>query len=238
MSTTRTGLSWAAVAATTPVFAGAAALAGRISPGGSSPHRIARAWARLLTAVAGVRLTVEGPVPGADAGAMVLMSNHVSSLDIPVLLAALDPATRPGFLAKSSLFRVPFLGGAMAVMGCIPVDRENRRTAGGMLVAALAVLRSGGSLVAFPEGTWGQGDALLPFHRGAFLLAARGRAPIVPIGLDGPQRVLPASARRLHPGPVTIRFGAPIATARRGTSSLPDLVAGVRAEIERLRRAP
>ena len=126
----------------------------------------------------------------------------------------------------------------MRALGCIPVHRENLRAAGGMLAAAVDALRSGRSIVAFPEGTWSLGEELLSFHRGAFLLAVRARVPIVPVGLEGVQRLLPASGRRLRPGAVAVRFGRAIPSDRCSVSGLPGVIAEVRTAIERLRRPP
>ncbi len=237
MSVVRTALAWTAAAAATPVFAGAVVLARRGSPSAVGPHRIARGWASLLLRSAGVSVTVSGAPPDAALGPVVLMSNHVSSLDIPVLLSVLDPATRTGFLAKRSLFRLPFLGGAMDALGCISVDREELGSAPGMLAEALAALRSGRSLLVFPEGTWSDGAALLPLRRGGFLLALRARVAIAPLAVEGPQRVLPGGGRLLRPGPVVVRWGHPVPTRGLGVSQLPGLVDEVRTAIESLRRA-
>jgi 1-acyl-sn-glycerol-3-phosphate acyltransferase len=102
-------------------------IVGFIPPRGDWTLRGARVWARLVLAGAFVRLRVQGVERVPRDRPVVFMSNHESWLDIPALLATIPVQVR--FLAKKSLFSWPVFGWAIASMGFIPVDRENRRTA-------------------------------------------------------------------------------------------------------------
>jgi 1-acyl-sn-glycerol-3-phosphate acyltransferase len=161
------------------------------------------------------------------------MSNHESWLDIPALLAAIPTQVR--FLAKKSLFSIPFFGWAIASMGFIPVDRKNRREAIKSFEQAADRIRHGRPVLVFPEETRTMSEALLPFQRGGFLIALKAGLPIVPVGLDGPRRLLPKKSYLLRPGTITVRFGTPIPTAGLGVTAKGDLMERVRGQMEKLR---
>ena len=201
---------------------------------GKIVHAIASFWAKIHLWVCGIGVKVEGE-ENIKSPPYVIMCNHESPLDVPVLLSALPASAEIRFLAKRSLVGVPFLGWSMRVMGFIPVDRERRETAPAMLAQTLAAVREGGSPLVFPEQTWTLDGRLLPFQRGGFLVALKSKLPILPVGLEGPRVLLPPEGSRLRPGRVTVRIGEPIATSGRRISSRAELTAEVRAEIDRLR---
>jgi len=165
---------------------------------------------------------------------VVFMANHESWLDIPALLVAIPGQVR--FLAKKSLFAVPFLGWAMRAMGFIPVDRENRREAIRSFEEAAQRIRAGRSVLVFPEETRTPTGELLPFQRGGFLIALKAQLPIVPVGLQGPRKILPKKHYLLRPGTIVVRFGEPVLTAGLGVTAKGTLMEEVRAAVDALRR--
>ncbi len=192
-------------------------------------------WGRLCLWIVGVRVVVEG-LDHIEAGdRYVIMANHESSLDIVVLLTALPVSVELRFLAKKSLFAIPFLGWAMKSAGFIPVDRENRSTAAATLNQTLEEVARGGSPLVFPEETWTTDGRLLPFARGGFLVSLKSGLPILPVGLEGPRLVLPPNEGVVRPQPVTVRVGEPISTAGLGVSSRRELIERTRREVDRLR---
>ena len=215
------GLAWAVALPATAVLGTAAAVVGG---GGDRALGIARAWARLLLAASGCRLEVRGRDLAASCGVAVVMANHQSALDIPVLLVAMPAELRTAFWAKDSLFRVPFLGRAMRAMGFVPVDRSRRRSAVSVIASSLELVRGGRSVLVFPEETYGPPEELLAFQRGGFVLALKTGLPIVPVGIRGTREALPPDARMVSPARLEVRVGTPIATAGRGTSSRSELV--------------
>jgi 1-acyl-sn-glycerol-3-phosphate acyltransferase len=222
-----------ALAVDTIIIGGYGTLVGWIPPKGDWTRKAARLWGRIICWAALVRLRVEGaervPVPEP----VVFMSNHESWLDIPVLLPTIPGQVR--FLAKKSLFSIPFLGWAMTAMGFIPVDRENRRSAVASFDAAADRIRAGRSVLIFPEETRTGDGTLLPFQRGGFLIAIKAGIPIVPVGLDGPRRCLAKKSYLLRPGTTTVRFGHPIPTEGLGVTAKGTLMEQVRVAIEALR---
>jgi 1-acyl-sn-glycerol-3-phosphate acyltransferase len=221
------------IAAVTVVLGSAAVVVGWFSP--RRAVLVTHVWGRTCLVLAGVRVDVEGLEHISEDERYVIMANHESGLDIPVLLTALPTSLELRFLAKKSLFTVPFLGWAMRSAGFIPVDREDRRTAVAMLAQTLEEVRGGASPLVFPEETWTLDGRLLPFRRGGFLVALKSGLPILPVGLEGTRLALPPDEGLIRPQPVTVRIGRPIPTAEVGVSQRGVLTADVRLEIDRLR---
>ncbi len=141
-------------------------------------------WAKYVLAVFQVDLQVEGRahIPKGRERKLVIMSNHQSQLDIPALESALE--FRLGFVAKKELSRVPLLNYWMRQIGCVFIDRSNRRDAHRILEKAAAEMGST-PLVVFPEGTRSKTGELLPIKLGGCRLAILAEALILPILISG-----------------------------------------------------
>jgi 1-acyl-sn-glycerol-3-phosphate acyltransferase len=151
-------------------------------------------------------------------GPVLLVANHVSFLDPPLVGGA---APRPlTFLAKAELFRVPLFGGLIRRLNAQPLRREGGDAAA--LRAALRVLKRGGALLVFPEGTRGEGDILGPAKPGAGMLAVLGGAPVVPVYISGSGRAWPRGRRFPRPANVTVTFGSPLPVTVGGHASRKD----------------
>jgi 1-acyl-sn-glycerol-3-phosphate acyltransferase len=94
--------------------------------------------------------------------------------------------------------------------GYIPLDRSDGRKALKSMEEAARTIRSGKSVVMFPEGTRSEDFKLLPFKRGGFMLAARAGVPVVPVTINGSGRVNPANRTRIHPGRIAITLHPPL----------------------------
>ena len=220
----------------TGVFASAAVVTGTIAPSSTLVLALSRLWARVVLLLLALPLHVEGAENIDTDHRYVFMANHESTIDIPALLAALPPRLGTRFLAKKSLFTVPFLGWAMRAMGFVPVDRANRSTAVGMFRQAVGKAEHGQSLLLFPEETRTRDGGLLPFQRGGFLLALRSRLPIVPVGIEGARLAMAAKSWVIRPGtPVTVRFGEPVVTKEWPATGRRELTAVVRRAVDELR---
>jgi 1-acyl-sn-glycerol-3-phosphate acyltransferase len=137
-------------------------------------------------------------------------------------------------MAKRSLFRIPLFGWSLAAGGFIPIDRGDRSTARQSFASALARLKGGTSILFFPEGTRSATDTLLPFQRGGFLLAMKTGLPIVPVGIRGSRAVQRKGSFAIRPGPIEVRYGAPISAADYGIRRKGELVGEVRRRISAL----
>ncbi len=231
--TTRIFVVKIAVGLATAVLGSAAVVVGLVSQRAAA--RVTHLWGRVCLWIAGVPVVVEGLHHLDDGQRYVIMANHESSLDIVVLLTALPASMELRFLAKKSLFAIPFLGWAMKSAGFIAVDREDRSTAAATLNRTLIEVERGGSPLVFPEETWTTDGTLLPFARGGFLVALKSDLPILPVGLEGPRLVLPPGEGTVRPQLVIVRIGEPIPTADLGVSSRRQLTERTRREIDRLR---
>lgn len=128
-------------------------------------------------------------------GPLIVACNHRSYLDPPILGTY---CPRPlAYMAKAELFRIPVLGPAIAAVGAYPVDRDGSSTAA--IKRSLEVLRAGGSIGIFPEGTRNL-DGTVQAHQGVALLASLSKAPVVPAALVGT-----ADAKKFHQ--IKIAFG-------------------------------
>ena len=174
--------------------------------------RVARAWARTLLAVSGVKVRVEGLDRIDPLGSYVFIANHASYMDTPVALAHIPVQFR--FLAKRGLFKIPFLGTHLSRAGHIPVPREDPRAAvKSMQMAAEAVQQKKISLLIFPEGGRTHDGNLRSFKEGGAYIAIRAGVPVVPLILFGTRKVLPFGSGIVSPGEVTLRVLSPISTA-------------------------
>ena len=137
-------------------------------------------------------------------GPLLLVSNHQSHLD-PVLIAIACPR-QVGALARASLFVGPF-GWLIRSFGAVPVERGS---ATGGIRAILGMLRAGGGVIVFPEGTRTQDGKLQPFQSGFAAIARRGGATIVPTTIEGAYTALPRGAVFPRMRPVLLTFNEPI----------------------------
>jgi 1-acyl-sn-glycerol-3-phosphate acyltransferase len=165
-------------------------------------------------------------------GVYVFTSNHLSTYDILAVLR-LQPARRVRFIAKKSLFYIPFFGWAIALAGYIAIDRGNRKRAMDSMQVALRRIQRGTSVVVYPEGTRSPDGSLLPFKTGSFLMAIRARVPVVPVTMVGTHRLQPKGRFLAVPGTFRIIFDAPIPTASLQERDRATLAAQVREIIAR-----
>jgi 1-acyl-sn-glycerol-3-phosphate acyltransferase len=190
-------------------------------------------WARWIIQLglkaAGVRVRVVGAEHLAPGQSCILLSNHVSNLDPPVLFAVV-----PGmmsFLLKRELMSIPLLGKAMTMGRFVPVARSHsREDARKSTEAAAEALRAGFSIMIFPEGTRSSDGRLLPFKKGAFFLAMETGAPLVPVIVHGTRAMMPKGTNALRKGEATVEFLAPIDAQLYTTRD--ELMSAVRASME------
>lgn len=174
----------------------------------------ARFWARISLFLAGARVTLSG-AEHLPPGPVIFMSNHQSNFDILSLFAGMPRQIY--WIAKKELFDIPVFGASMKRGGYIPLDRSDGRKALKSMDAAAAIIRSGKSVVMFPEGTRSTNLRLLPFKRGGFMLALRAGVPVVPVTINGSGRVNPAGRTFIRPGSITITLHPPVMPSAAGS---------------------
>lgn len=168
-------------------------------------------WAGRLLKMAGVTCRVEGLENIPKDRAVLFTSNHQGNFDIPLMLTQLDK-TNP-LVAKNSLENVPFISTWMKLFDCLFLDRENARQSLRVFGDAEKLINAGRSVIIFPEGTRSRKDEAGEFKEGAFKIATKTGAPIVPVAINGSHRVMEANGMWIHPAEVKITVLPPIETA-------------------------
>lgn len=157
----------------------------------------------------GIRVKVEGK-EHLQGRSFVMLANHQSFLDIPALLQAVLPSA---YLAKKSLFDIPYFGQFLHYTGSIPVDRKNPRMNDKVPGILRDRLQQGFTFTVFPEGTRTTTGEMLPFKNGIFRMIQSAPVPVLPVTLIDTGRVLPKKGFALHSGEVRIIIHPPIMPA-------------------------
>lgn len=155
-------------------------------------------WSRKLLDDIDVRLDVRGREHLDPSTPTLVMSNHQSLYDIPVLLQVLPGSVR--MVSKKEIFWIPVFGQAMRAAEFVEVDRGDRAQAIASLRNARCLIENGITVWIAPEGTRSADGSVGPFKKGGFVLAEEAGVPIQPITIDGTGRILPARTTDLHVG--------------------------------------
>lgn len=195
------------------------------------------AWSGKIVEHLGMRIEVTGRENLRRDATYLVMSNHQSHYDVPVLFHVLGPPHGASLrmIAKIELFSFPFFGRAMLEAGFIAIDRGSRESAIASLARAKETMRSGVNVWIAPEGTRSPTGKLLPFKKGGFHLALDVGEPILPVTVDGTRHALPRGASRSTSGAdvrVVIHPPMSVSGYKRNTQGFVSLSADVRAVIE------
>lgn len=170
-------------------------------------EKITGSWARSLLTVAGVKVQVVGLENIPDEPCL-FVSNHQGNFDIPLLIGHIP--RKLSFISKIEVKKIPIVPLWMEHMGCIFMDRKNRRQAIKAIIDGAKKLEEGHSVVIFPEGTRSKGGPLGEFKKGSFKLATKSMATIVPVTINGSYLVMEANKNIICPAHVNITIGEPI----------------------------
>jgi 1-acyl-sn-glycerol-3-phosphate acyltransferase len=169
-------------------------------------------WARTFLRVPPVTFEVEGLEHCDPDTRYVVVANHLSTFDIPLLMWVLPIEGR--FLSKKELFRIPLVGTAMRRVGIIEVDRQAGRSSRSVINEGVQLAAERGySLIVFPEGTRSSAVELLPFKKGAFRIAIDTGLPVLPVIIEGTDRISTPGSKLFFRGHAKVRVLAPIETA-------------------------
>lgn len=226
LATLRTIVAWIIYFLTTVILGTVAIILSFFDSSGNSSHLVARLWGKIQLKTTGTRVKVEGLDKVDRHESYILVSNHQSNFDIFALLGYLPIQFR--WTAKASLFRIPFLGWAMARIGYIPIERESPKKAYKSMLQAAEKVKKGVSVMIFPEGTRSPDGHLQPFKKGVFLIALKSKAPILPITIKGTNKIMRKGDWRTYPGEVEIIIDQPIETTQIAASEEEQLSAKVR----------
>jgi 1-acyl-sn-glycerol-3-phosphate acyltransferase len=207
----------------------AAVAASLIDPSGESTRRLARLWGKQMCRVCGVTVLSRGGQDVRWNQPLIVMANHQSYFDIPVLYATLPHPF--GMLAKQELFRVPVFSAAMRGMRCVPIDRGNRRQSFESLKRAADQVRDGSSIVVFPEGTRSADGRVQQLKKGPFYLVEIAGVPVVPVGIRGTRQALAKNGLLVHGATVEVSIGSPLVQVKKGQGARDGLREAVRSAL-------
>lgn len=146
-------------------------------------------WSRIVLWYFGVDVIADGfeKIPATGGG--ILAFNHQSHFDIPAITGSTRRLVRYG--AKIELFKIPVFGSAIRVAGCLPIARDNRKEVFRIYADASIKFKQGIVYALAPEGTRQSEPKIAPFKKGPFVFAVNAGVPIIPVVVEGADRVLP-----------------------------------------------
>lgn len=165
-------------------------------------------WAWTLMKLGGIKLEIMGRENLPENETVVYMANHQSDLDWPVIFMAV-----PGkylFLAKKELFDVPIFGTYMRIQKYIPIERDKIRKSFKTYDDVVNLIRSGNSVVIYPEGTRSYNEELQRFKSFSFAFLREARVKVVPVAIDGSINIQKKGSKLISPGKVKVTILPPI----------------------------
>lgn len=219
---------------TTMLFAAAIIIFGAFRPAAPIHDKILRSWSRLYLFIPPVHVEVFDIDLIDPDQRYVIVSNHLSMFDIPILIRYLP--VRGRFLAKKELFRIPLFGQGMRTVGIIEINRSKGGSSRQAINEGVRLASErGNSLIVFPEGTRGTESKLLPFHKGAFRIAIDTGLPILPVIIEGTDRISKPGSPIFFRGNATLHILDPIDTSDlTNKDDLKRLTAEVESEMNRV----
>jgi len=194
---------------------------------------MARLWGRSILKFARVKVEVSGLEHVEPGQGYVFVSNHLSYMDTPIVLASIPVDFR--FLAKEELFKIPFMGDHLKRAGHIAVPLKDPRASVKTLSLAAKTIQSMGiSLLIFPEGGRSDDGLLHEFKDGAAYLAIKAQAPVIPLAVIGTRKIMPMHSKKITSGKVKLIVGEPIPTTGLTTRDREELTAAMRDQIVKM----
>ena len=151
-----------------------------------------RMFVRVGLWLVGVKVEVRGTEHLEQDQAYIFTPNHQSFIEVPLMVTYIG--RNPAYLAKKELFKYPIFGYGIGLIGVIPVDRKHTASAVESARQAARNLKKGKSYVVYPEGTRSPDGHLLPFKKGAFMMAIEAGVPVVPVSISGASAIMPKLA--------------------------------------------
>lgn len=208
----RTILTWVVGVVATIVGALSVLTLVVINPTSPAIESVIRWWSRSWLRASGTTLTVEGRENIDHDRSYVVVSNHLSTLDIMVCFLAVELPIR--YLAKKELFRIPLLAQAMRAIGIVEVDRAARSSVHNSVNRqAQNLIATNRSLIIYAEGTRPRDGVMKQFKKGAFTMAIASQLPVLPLSIHGTYEAAVPGKPWFRGGPVTAIVDPPIETA-------------------------
>lgn len=170
-------------------------------------HNSTARWGRHMVMLSGSTINLIGEEKLPE-GNVLYVGNHQSYYDIPMLLGHLPKYK--AFVAKIELAKAPLLSLWMKTMGCLFLDRGNMKQSLKVILHGIEQLKSGETLVIFPEGTRSKSYKMADFKKGSLKLGIKANVPIVPFTIDGSFKMFEGPGNKITKDTVNIIIHDPI----------------------------
>jgi len=157
------------------------------------------------------KVQVRGAENVPEKGPMVIICNHQSVLDIPLVPGYIYDGI--AFIAKKEISKIPVVRGFVNALDGVFIARGDRTQTASTLRKLITVLRKGGTIMLFPEGTRSEDGKLLPFKEGSFMLPYRTGTVVLPVAIDGTGRLMKKKQLFVRPGRVCVNIMEPLEPA-------------------------
>ncbi|MDT8438014.1 MAG: lysophospholipid acyltransferase family protein [Wenzhouxiangellaceae bacterium] len=174
--------------------------------------QVAARWARVIAWLTPMPVEVLGREHIQPGQSYVVVANHLSQYDIPLVYGYSGLDLR--WVIKAELGRIPFVAHGCRAIGHIFIERGNPEQARQAINDAVARLQPGTGVLFFAEGTRSRSGELMPFRKGAFRVAADRGLPVLPVTVLGTWQILRPGSLKIRPGPARLVFHAPIEPVR------------------------
>lgn len=164
-------------------------------------------FGRAAFVLSGSRVKVSGSENIPASGPIVIAANHQSAFDIPLIPGYVYPEI--SFIAKKELARVPGISWFIKALDGVYIDRGNRLQTAGAMRKIFRILKEGGAILLFPEGTRSTGE-LGEFKEGSLSIAFKLGVPVLPVALDGTKNLMKKNSLLISPAKVSLRIESPI----------------------------
>ena len=192
-------------------------------------------WADNILNIIGIEVIVTGTENINLNEKYIYIGNHTNLIDIPISVKALSH-DNIYFMYRKSLQKVPVLGFALKISPCIPIVRESSTGAMSSVEHANKSL-SEASVIMFPEGTRNYTGVVGKFKRGAFLLAQMSKKHIVPISIQGVEKISPPKKSwQINSGKIHVHINPPITEIPTDRTILNQLISDTQALISDQRK--
>ncbi len=163
---------------------------------------------RTLNSICGLEITVIGHDNVPTDQPVLYVANHNSYFDIIISYTFCEDLT--GYIAKSSIQKVPSLNIWMNLVYCLFIDRDDMRQSMRVIQDAIGLIKKGISVTVFPEGTRGDSEEMIPFKAGSLRIAEKSGCPVIPLAISNTRHILGERMPRVTPTHVILQYGKPI----------------------------
>lgn len=184
-------------------------------------YKMTNWFGKKMVGLTGSTVEVNGLEYVPDDKPVLVVCNHQSNFDIPILLGYLNKPI--GFVSKAEIQKFPLVPKWMELMNCIFMDRSDRRQSLKAIKEGIEAMKQGHSIVIFPEGTRNKGGEMAEFKAGSFHLATKAGVAILPVTIDGTYNIFEANGNKMKKAHVTLTIAKPITAEQYETMDMKEL---------------